>query len=486
MSTFDALVADLTRDAYRVQPKDALQFCANWFQARLEEQRTRTRDALSNRMTPVRDLPTDHYLDTPLSPTASATAGSPFSQVYNQPRSSLHGSSPFGTLNVPGNALLGDRNTSNLNTFHPPTFKLDGEDLSPSSPLSPPDPFTSFANGIISPNGPEEFLQPPSSMILARRTSVSAESIPVDTEFDEPLRVYPKSAEQTSRIRTSIMKNFIFQGLDEEQQQGVLNAMQEINVEKDEVVIRQGDVGEYFYVVESGYLECYIRDEPLPPDWLQRPRIAPTSDKFVQPGHHPEFGKRVDQCREGSAFGQLALMYGHPRAASVVSIEPSILWSLDRITFRTIILKAAHRKRTMYEGFLSSVPLLTSLEPEERSKIADALISQVYDDGNPVVRQGEMGDTFFFVEDGEAIVTKKLAQGEEIQVARLKKGDYFGELSLLRREPRAATVSAAVRTNSSAPKLKVAALDASAFTRLLGPLREIMDRHAGLAYGPRR
>ena len=106
MSTFDSLVAELTRDAYRVQPKDALQFCANWFQARLEEQRTRTRDALSNGVAPVRDLPTDHYLDTPLSPTASATAGSPFSQVYNQPRLSIHGSSPFGTLNVSGNALL--------------------------------------------------------------------------------------------------------------------------------------------------------------------------------------------------------------------------------------------------------------------------------------------------------------------------------------------------------------------------------------------
>lgn len=57
------------------------------------------------------------------------------------------------------------------------------------------------------------------------------------------------------------------------------------------------------------------------------------------------------------------------------------------------------------------------------------------------------------------------------------------ELSLLRLEPRAATVSAVVREGSS-PKLKVAALDAHAFTRLLGPLREIMERNAGQAYGP--
>lgn len=57
------------------------------------------------------------------------------------------------------------------------------------------------------------------------------------------------------------------------------------------------------------------------------------------------------------------------------------------------------------------------------------------------------------------------------------------ELSLLRLAPRASTVSAIHRTDPSTPKLKVAALDEAAFTRLLGPLREIMERKAGESYG---
>ena len=57
------------------------------------------------------------------------------------------------------------------------------------------------------------------------------------------------------------------------------------------------------------------------------------------------------------------------------------------------------------------------------------------------------------------------------------------ELSLLRLAPRAATVSAMHRTDQSQSKLKVAALDAPSFTRLLGPLREIMERTAGESYG---
>ena len=120
-------------------------------------------------------------------------------------------------------------------------------------------------------------------------------------------------------------------------------------------------------------------------------------------------------------------MYGHPRAATVMSIEPSTLWRVDRITFRTIILKAAHRRRTMYEHFLSTVPLLSSLSAEERSKIADALTSKVYLDGEKVVKQGDIGDSFFLVEEGEAVVTKKLPGEEgEREVGHLRKGEYFG------------------------------------------------------------
>ncbi|KAF7331900.1 hypothetical protein MKEN_00070300 [Mycena kentingensis (nom. inval.)] len=458
MSTFESLVGDLTRDITRAQPKDTLQFCANWFQSRLEEQRARTRDILSNRS--IRDIPSELYMDQPLGSLPPPV--SPFSQAAPTHRSSLPNRpsiSPFGTLNVPGNALLADG---------PPSFQLNDHHIAPTSP------FASFDGNALHPPG--DYLHPPNSAILARRTSVSAESIAVTEDTGEPLPVFPKTPDQLRRIKASIASNLIFRDLDEEQETGVLNAMQEKTSGKDEVVIRQGDEGEYFYVVESGLLHCYIRPEPLPPAWARASQTLTPEEMFVQPGYHPQFGKQVAECPPGSSFGELALMYGHPRAATVLSIEPSTLWALDRITFRTIILKAAHRRRTMYEQFLSTVPLLSSLDASERSKIADALVSTVYADGEAVVRQGDVGDAFFFVEEGEAIATKP-DEGDSI-VGQLKKGDYFGELSLLRLAPRAATVSAVTRRDESLPKLKVAALDAQSFTRLLGPLKELMERKA--------
>ena len=496
MSTFDSLINDLSRDIHRVQPKDCLQFCANWFQSRLEEQRTRTRDLIASRPGSL-SAPSELFADAGL----SGANGTP--TLVSYPRSSFRDSiahSPFGTLNVPGNALLtGDRT--------PPSFRIGQKELPPTSPLTTMNPFAAFDTTTPTSLNPGDYLHAPTSAIFARRTSVSAESIAVDSNTDEPLPFYPKSDDQIRRIKAAIGNNFIFRDLDEEQETGVLNAMQELHVAKNEVVIRQGDVGEYFYVVESGLLHCYIRPEPLPPAWLSAGDIAATvssEDKFVQPKYHPEFGRQVQECKPGSSFGELALMYGHPRAASVLAGETSTLWSLDRITFRTIILKAAHGRRTMYERFLSTVSLLSSLDATERSKIADALVSSVYMDGEAVVRQGEMGDTFFFIEEGEAIATKtqQSENGEvrERKVGHLKKGDYFGgilfifykkislkgfltELSLLRLAPRASTVSAIHRSDPSAPKLKVAALDEAAFTRLLGPLREIMERKAGESYG---
>jgi cAMP-dependent protein kinase regulator len=448
-------MSDLSRDVHRVQPRDALQFCANWFQSRLEEQRTRTRALLAEprSLSISLQLPKDHYVDDGTLGFSGTAPVSPTSQplLSRAPRMSMWAEpGPFGTLDVPGNALLSDDNRDLRRSSGAPLFSFNDDSIPPDAPAPPPhnatgspvagfgdaSPFAVGAQPV--PFNAPDYLSPPNNLIYARRTSVSAESINVDSEAAAPLPVFAKSEAQMQRIKASIAANFLFRDLDEEQESGVLNAMREQPVAQDEVVIRQGDVGDYFYVVEDGLFHCYIRPDPLPPAWLdggaQQDDHPPPPAKFTQPGYHPQYGKKVAECAPGSSFGELALMYGHPRAATVQAVEPSTLWSLDRITFRTIILTAAHKRRTMYEQFLTQVPLLVSLQPSERSKIADALVSKVYQDGEAVVRQGEMGDMFFFVEEGEAVVTKEVAgdEGEvrTIEVGTLHKGDYFGGASL--------------------------------------------------------
>ena len=76
----------------------------------------------------------------------------------------------------------------------------------------------------------------------------------------------------------------------------------------------------------------------------------------------------------------------------------------------------------MYETFLTSVPILASLEGYERAKIADALETRTFQSGERVIREGESGDEFYIIESGTALVEKSDAG----VIGELKRGDYFG------------------------------------------------------------
>ncbi|KAJ3294636.1 hypothetical protein HK104_003454 [Borealophlyctis nickersoniae] len=287
---------------------------------------------------------------------------------------------------------------------------------------------------------------PPTNYNRGRRTSVSAESMAPSLDKDYVKVVIPKTDEQKQRIQQAIQANFLFRSLDEEQFTDVVNALTEKRVSAGEEVIKQGGIGDFFYAVESGTLDVFVSRNGQPP-------------------------VKVTDYGPGGSFGELALMYNAPRAATVVATGDCVLWALDRVTFRRILMENTSRKRRMYEAFLEEVPLLMSLEPYERHKIADALESVTFNDSEVVIRQGDVGDAFYIIESGEARVTRTDENGIEHEMPGLKKGDYFGELALLTDKPRKATVSAKGR-------LKCATLGKKAFVRLLGPVVDIIKRNA--------
>lgn len=107
----------------------------------------------------------------------------------------------------------------------------------------------------------------------------------------------------------------------------------------------------------------------------------------------------------------------------------------------------------------------------ERSKLADAIKEEKYNPDEYIIREGEPGNVFYIISEGEAIATKTLEPGQPPkQVMEYKPGEYFGELALLRNEPRAANVIAIT-------KVKVVCLDRNSFKRLLGPLDDILKRN---------
>jgi CRP-like cAMP-binding protein len=91
------------------------------------------------------------------------------------------------------------------------------------------------------------------------------------------------------------------------------------------------------------------------------------------------------------------------------------------------------------ERLLADVDLFASLPPEVRHHVALAAPTVVYGSGETIVRQGEEGQSMFVVASGAVSVVLEPAREE---VARIQRGGYFGEMSLLTGEPRSATVLA--------------------------------------------
>ncbi len=68
-------------------------------------------------------------------------------------------------------------------------------------------------------------------------------------------------------------------------------------------------------------------------------------------------------------------------------------------------------------------------------------LGKTYPDGAVIIREGEPGDRMYIIQSGRVRVSRE-ANGEEIPLGELKEGDFFGEMAILEREVRSATVRA--------------------------------------------
>lgn len=282
------------------------------------------------------------------------------------------------------------------------------------------------------------------------RVSVSAESYGV---FNQKRSYVPKVIEKTeetkTRIRDRLSQAFMFAMLDEKEKNIVINAMEECKFAAGDNVITQGDDGEVLYIVDTGVLSC-----------SRRMKAEDTEDTFL---------KKYEQ---GEAFGELALLYNAPRAATIIADSESVCFSLDRDCFVNIVKESAVKRRKRYDEFVQKIEILNELNSYERQKLTDCMQTETYQKDSVIIKQGDMGDKFYFVEEGNCIATKNEGDGEKT-VFEYKENDYFGELALLHETPRAANIKV------TSDYVLVGAIDRLAFKRLLGPLEELLKRNEG-------
>jgi CRP-like cAMP-binding protein len=188
-------------------------------------------------------------------------------------------------------------------------------------------------------------------------------------------------------------------------------------------IMRQGDLGDLFYVIETGEVEVLV-------------------------GGYP-----VARLERGAGFGERALLRDSPRSATVRALGDVELWQLDRDDFLTAItgqrpdeadepVHAPHAYTPDVMGrplaeVLGDLSQLTGLGRERLEDLAATTTREEWEPGAAVILEGDGADALYVVLAGRAQVT---VAGEA--TAELHPGDAFGEIAVLHGTKRTATVSA--------------------------------------------
>lgn len=293
---------------------------------------------------------------------------------------------------------------------------------------------------------------------LGRRNSVSAEA-GAEKRFQNYVKqVFEKSELDKDKLMNSLISSdkaaVLFSHLEESSLREIVDAFYPMDVVKDHSLIVQGDEGDRFYIVDSGDFDALISRNDGP-------------------------AVKVAEYSAGGSFGELALMYNAPRAATVrCTSDTARVFAIDRESFQMLIMSSQAHKLEQYAGWLDSVPLLENLNHYERAKLSDLLKHDVWQAGEEVISEGDEGDKFYLLEEGALEVSVKVAGGHVQKVLDYTcPGDYFGEIALLSNNKRTATVKAVADS-------LIHYVTKEEFDLVIGPVREALQQGISLYTRP--
>lgn len=267
----------------------------------------------------------------------------------------------------------------------------------------------------------------------ASQKSPPMSSVNDDTKLDAEVNdilvdASPEMRLAYQRAVTSLRQTIFFEELSDTLMNDVLHALHHRSVPAGVEVIKQGDEGNDLFILDEGSVAFFID------------------------------GVKQGEASDGATFGELALLYNSPRAASVFTQSPSKLFTLDRVTFKRIMVAKLSEKRRHSQEVLASIDVFSHIPDSLRLRISDALHPVSFKKGEVVLREGDIGRDFYLIDEGSVNVTK---DGELLN--SYGSGMYFGELALIYDLPRAATITATSDT------LKLEVLSKTGFEQLIGP-----------------
>nr|CCA18134.1 putative PKGIb [Albugo laibachii Nc14] len=257
-------------------------------------------------------------------------------------------------------------------------------------------------------------------------------------------------------FKDAVRENFLFNHLPDEKVMEIAGLLTRIKVKKGEIVIRQGTPGNTFYIVESGNLEVRV---------LSSTDDVPDDDEMP----HDRFGDCVHSynatTRFHPTFGELALIYSKPRAATVIALTDGILWGLDRHAFRSVLIQGRPLCDVVHR--LRQIRLLRPLTIAQTSLIAEELKPVRFSAGEVILHEGMLENGFYLITSGK--VECRFRINDQAAMV-LKSFDYFGEVSLVKKR------SISQRTVTAVDATECLFIDKNALEQAVGKLSTILEK----------
>jgi len=238
--------------------------------------------------------------------------------------------------------------------------------------------------------------------------------------------------------------------LDDERVKAIVEVMWKEEVPNGKAIIQQGDLqADYFYVVQSGSFQ------------VSKTEAAASAEKVASAA--------LGTIEAGSSFGELALLYFAPRAATITATADAVVWVTARQQFKELLMKANENEMKENLKHVSRCDCFAPLKESEKKDLAAAMHEMTFSKDELVFEQGERGTQFFLLVEGEVSVVKDGKEVSKIK-ATPEKATYFGERALQQDEPRAATIKVISAT------AKALWVDKESFEILIGSLEDLMKR----------
>lgn len=178
--------------------------------------------------------------------------------------------------------------------------------------------------------------------------------------------------------------------------------------------------------------------------------------------------QELDRIGAGKFFGELALLSGRRRTRAVVANAPSLLLEIDRNTMIRLVRTVPEVKQAIDNAAVVR-QIRVQLAPKADGPLLEEIVRTAavvdFKPGDTLIEQGAQDDSVFLIQSGSVTVSVRVG-GKDITSAYIPAGNYVGEMAMLMRAPRSATVKAAVPTEAIR-------IDSAAFRSLLESYPEL-------------